>query len=336
MGSATYMALLFDLYPSRHLPTHRRNIMKAQTLESYGSTTLTLADIAEPEPARGQIKIAVEAIGINPLDWKIASGFLAEMIPLTLPAVIGSDVAGRVVSVGDGVSGVSVGDRMVGFVDSGALAEFAVTGVARVAHIPAELTSEQAVTLATAGETAQRGLSLLALQPTSTVVVNGAAGSVGSAVVQLLVADGHDVVGTASAENHDYLRSLGAKAVTYGESMLQDIAEAAPAGVDAAFDAAGRDFIARVGGLIPAARIVTIVDFAAAASGALVAGGDPTALTADTLPPILQRAAAGKFQTEIARVFPFTQVTQALDLSQSGHLRGKIVVQGPGRTLPSA
>ncbi|MBJ2121961.1 NADP-dependent oxidoreductase [Arthrobacter sp. MSA 4-2] len=302
--------------------------MKAHLLNSYGPDSIVLGEADEPTAAAGQVKVAVEAIGINPLDWKFSNGYLAEMFPLPLPAVLGTDIAGTVLEVGDGVEGFTVGDRVVGFADSGAFAEKAVTGAARLAVIPDGLTAEQAVTLATSGETSQRGLSLLAPAPASTVVVNGAAGAVGSAVVQILVADGHQVIGTASPDNHDYLRSLGATPVTYRETMIDEITAAAPQGIDAAFDTAGQEFVARVAGLVPASRIVTIVDFAAGAQGAIVAAGDPTALTAETLHPVLDLAARGAFQTEIARKFPFEQIPQALALSQGGHLRGKIVVSG--------
>ncbi|MDQ0678945.1 NADPH:quinone reductase-like Zn-dependent oxidoreductase [Arthrobacter pascens] len=302
--------------------------MKAHILNSYGRDSLSLGEAGELTVMTGQVKVAVEAIGINPLDWKISNGFLSDMIPIPLPAVIGTDIAGTVVEIGDGVQNFSIGDKVVGFADSGAFAQYAVTRAARITAIPDGLTAKQAVTLATSAETSLRGLSLLTLEPASTVVVNGAAGAVGSAVVQILVADGHTVIGTASAENHEYVRSLGATPVTYGDAMLEEITGFAPQGIDAAFDTAGHEFIARLSALVPASRIVTIVDFAAAAQGAIVAGGDPTALTAETIPPVLELAAQGGFRTEIAQLFAFDQVPQALALSQSGHLRGKIVVLG--------
>ncbi|WP_049822503.1 NADP-dependent oxidoreductase [Arthrobacter sp. H41] len=262
------------------------------------------------------------------MDWKISSGFLAEMIPLQLPAVIGTEIAGTVVDAGPGVTEFRIGARVVGFADSRAFAEFAVAGAARLARIPEGLTAEQAVTLATAAETALRGLKLLAPAPASAVVVNGAAGAVGSAVVQILVADGHTVIGTASPINHDYVRSLGAEPVTYGTTMLDEITTAAPREIDAAFDTAGQGFISRMAGLVPPNRMVTITDFAAGDQGAIVAGGDPLALTAETLSPVLDLASHGAFRTKIAQTFPFDQLTQALALSLTGHGRGKIVVRG--------
>lgn len=302
--------------------------MDAYILTAYGPHALTRGETPAPVPGPGEVAIRVEAIGINPLDWKIRNGYLAEMIPLPLPAVLGSDIAGTVVTVGPGVDGFAAGDRVTGFADSGAYAELATTRTDRVAHVPAGLTPEQAVTLLTAAETAQRGLALLAPSPGATIVVNGAAGSVGSAVVQLLVADGHTVLGTASSVNHEYVRSLGAVPVTYAETMLDEIRTAAPEGVDAAFDTAGRGFVSRMTEIVPASRVVTIVDFAAGALGAIVAGGDPTALTAETVPPVLDLAAQGRFRTEVTRRFTFDELPAALALSEAGHLRGKIVVLG--------
>jgi NADPH:quinone reductase-like Zn-dependent oxidoreductase len=302
--------------------------MHAYTLTSYGPTGLVRADVPEPVPGPGQVAIRVEHIAVNPLDWKMRNGYLAELVPLRLPAVIGTDVAGTVLATGAGIDDLTVGDRVAGFVDSGAFAQVAVTRRERLARVPDALDLRSAAALVTAAETAQRVLGMIRLEPESTVVVNGAGGSVGSVVTQLLVEDGHRVIGTASPENHDYVRSLGADAVRHGETMLAELREAAPHGVGAAIDTAGHDFVAGVAGLVPADRVVTIVDFDAAARGAIVAAGDPTQLTAGTLGAVLDRAAAGILHVEIDSVHPFDALPQALARSESGHVRGKVVVTG--------
>ncbi|WP_122817436.1 NADP-dependent oxidoreductase [Nocardioides pantholopis] len=308
--------------------------MHAYTLTTYGPAGLVPADVPEPDLGPGQVKVRVEQIAVNPLDWKIRNGYLAEMLPLSLPAVIGTDIAGTVLAIGDGpvdgpVDGLAVGDRVVGFADSGGFAEVAVTRAQRLAVVPDALDLQSAVAVATAAETAQRVLGLIDLAPASTVVVNGAAGAVGSAVTQLLVAAGHRVLGTASPANHDYVRSLGAEPVGYGDFLVEDLRDHAPDGVHAAIDTAGRGFVERTDGLIPAERIVTTVDFAASARGAIVAGGDPTQLTAQSLRAVLDRAAAGAFTVHIDSVHPFEQLGAALARSEAGHLRGKLVVTGP-------
>lgn len=300
--------------------------MHAYTLTTYGPDGLVLGQAAEPATGPGQVKVRVEHIGINPLDWKIRNGYLAEMLPLPLPAIIGTDVAGTVLETAPDADDLQVGDRVVGFADSGAFAEVAVTRRDRLTLVPEGLDLQTAAASATAVEAAQRVLSLIELTPGSTVVVNGAAGSVGGTVTQLLVADGFTVIGTASPANHDYLRSLGAAPVSYGATMVDELRDAAPEGVDAAIDTAGRDFIIRVAPVVPADRVVTLVDFAAGAQGAIVAGGDPTTLSASGLGPVLDMAAAGTLRVEIDSVYPFTELGQALARSEAGHLRGKIVV----------
>ncbi|WP_226029144.1 NADP-dependent oxidoreductase [Streptomyces hyderabadensis] len=243
--------------------------MRAYTLNTYGPDGMTLTDVAQPQVGPGQVKVRVEQIAVNPLDWKIRNGYLAEMLPLPLPVVIGSDIAGTVLEVGDGVDDLTAGDPVAGFADSGAFAAVAVTRRERLTKLPGGLDPRLAAALVTSAETAQRVIGLLDPAPASTLVVNGAAGAVGSAVTQLLVAAGHRVIGTASTANHDYLRRLGAVPAGYGDTMPAELRTAAPDGIDGAVDTAGQDFVARVDGLVRADRIVTIVDFAAGARGAI-------------------------------------------------------------------
>jgi NADPH:quinone reductase-like Zn-dependent oxidoreductase len=302
--------------------------MRAYSLKSHGPDGLVLTDVPEPEAGPGQVKIRVEYIGVNPLDWKIRNGYLAEMLPLPLPVVIGTDMAGTVLATGPGVEDLAPGDRVAGFADTGAYAAVAVTRRRRITKVPDGLDLPTAAALATSAETAQRALALLPLTPASTVVVNGAAGAVGGAATQLLLQAGHHVVGTASPANHETVRALGATPTSYGDTMLTELRAAAPDGIDAALDTAGHGFVDRVAALIPAQRIVTIVDFAAAASGAVVTGGDPTKLTADTIGVILTKASRGTFPATIDSMYAFDELDQALARSQTGHVGGKIIVTG--------
>lgn len=303
--------------------------MHAYLLTHYGPDGLESDEIEAPAPRIGEVALRLEAIAINPLDWKIRLGLLAPMIPLQLPAVLGSEAAGTVLSVGPGVTEFTVGDRVTGFIDSGAFAEVAVTRASRLVRVPDGLSLPDAAALPTAAETATRIHALLPPAPSSTVVVNGAAGAVGSMITQVLVRDGHRVIGTASTENHDYLRTLGATPIDYGPALVDELRRIAPGGIDAAYDTAGRDFIARVGELIDARRIVTIVDFAAGASGAVVAGGDPTQLLiTEAVREVVGLAARGDIRMAIGAEYPFSALDRALSLSEQGHLRGKIVVLG--------
>jgi len=305
--------------------------MHAYLLSHYGPDALQLAIIDQPEPGPGQIAVRLEAIAINPLDWKIRNGWLADMIPLRLPTVIGSEAAGTVLSVGADVTGFAVGDRVAGFIDSGAFAGTAITKASRLLPIPPGLSNKQAAALPTAAETATRIYGLLDPEPASMVVVNGAAGAVGSMITQLLIRDGHTVIGTASADNHDYVRELGATPISYGPGLVDDLRRLAPAGIHAAYDTTGHGFIGRVTEVIPAHRIVTIADFGAAAQGAIVAGGDPTQLTiTDAVREIFDAVARGELRVAIAAEFDFDALPAALAFSERGHLHGKIIVRGEG------
>ncbi|MFK4804536.1 NADP-dependent oxidoreductase [Microbacterium sp. ZW CA_36] len=302
--------------------------MKAQVITRFGDPEVfEYGEVDSPAAGPGQVLVRVAVAAVNPLDAKIRAGALASMFPIDFPAVLGNEIAGVVEAVGDGVPDFSAGERVVGFAPSGGYAELVVTTPDRLVRVPDTLPLTQAATLPTAAETAQRALALLDVQPGETVVVNAAAGSVGSAAVQLLVAAGARVIGTASETNHDYLRALGATPVRYGEHLLADLDQAAPDGVDAAFDAGGRGFAEQMLALVDPSRIVTIVDFAAAAKGVRIAAGDPFALNARSLPPVLDLAAAGRFATEIAAVVPFDGVAEAHRRSERGHLRGKLLVR---------
>ena len=302
--------------------------MHAQIITDFGAADVfTLTDVEAPTAGPGEVRVRVAFAAINPLDHKIRSGALSAMIPTEFPAILGNEIAGLVDQVGAGVHGFAVGDRVAGFVTDGAYAEFVVTTADRVALVPAGLSLERAATLPTAAETAQRALALIDVRPGETVVVNAAAGSVGSAVVQLLVAGGATVLGTASPGNYDYVRSLGATAVRYGEHLLADVAAAAPQGVDAAFDGGARGFVDQILSQVSANRIVTIVDFPAAAKGVQVAGGNPLALTAASIGAVLRLADEGRFRTEIDAVLPLAELADAHRQSESGHVRGKVLIR---------
>ncbi|GAA1138757.1 NADP-dependent oxidoreductase [Kribbella jejuensis] len=302
--------------------------MRAVVFEEYGDPgVLQVQDVPEPHAGPGQVRIKVQAAGVNPYDTKIRRGFTKDFAPAKFPAVPGFEVAGVVDEAGEG-AGFAVGDEVVGWSAGGAYAEYALGG--NVTHKPAGLSWEQAVGIPVAGETAQRVLDLLDVKAGETILIHGAAGAVGSVAVQLAVAAGLTVIGTASAANHDYLRAIGAIPVAYGDGLLERVREAAPQGVDAVFDTAGQggleESIELRGGTD---RIVTIADFAAAALGIQTSSGGtgtPEAVRA-TLDAQLQAAADGKLTIRIAATFPLEEAAQAQALSESGHARGKIVIR---------
>lgn len=301
--------------------------MKAQVLTAFGSAdNFALADIPTPNPAAGQVLVHTAAIGINSLEWKIRNGWLESEFPTPLPAILGKEFAGTIAALGEGSTDFSVGDRVVGFADSGAYAEYAVARTEALAILPDALSFERAVTLPVAVETAVRGIRDLNIQPGWTVVVNGAAGAVGSAVVQLLVQQGVTVIGTASEANHDHLTSLGAAPVTYGNAVATRIRALARRDIDAVYDVTGHGFATTAIELTgDPRRVLTIADFAAASLGILTSTGTP-APTAKPFAPMLPLAASGDFHTVIDRVFPLTDIAAAHARSEQQHVRGKIVI----------
>src|SRR6201999_2079766 len=197
---------------------------------------------------------------INPSDWKKRRGLMDQQLPQTM----GHEAAGVVDELGDGVTDVAAGDRVFGFTaDEAAQAELAV--LSWYEPIPASLGFAEAAALPAAVETATRALDQLGVTSGTTLLINGASGSVGSAAVQLAVARGARVIGTASPANHDYLRSLGADPVAYGDGLTERVRALAPGGVDLALDAAGSgvlpELIELAGG---AGHVLTVADFVGA------------------------------------------------------------------------
>jgi NADPH:quinone reductase-like Zn-dependent oxidoreductase len=300
--------------------------MKAVTFTEYGDPeVLHVADVDEPQAGPGQIRVAVRAAGVNPVDWKARSGMMRDVMPVSFPAVDGREAAGVVDEVGPDVQDVELGDEVFGFSAGGAAAEHAV--LEDFARKPAGMSWEEAAALPVAVETSVRVFTVLGdVSEGQTIVVNGAAGGVGTAAVQLARARGARVIGTASEPNHEFLRSLGAEPTTYGEGLVERVRALAPEGVDLAFDTAGKggvpDLIALTG---DPARVATIADFAAAALGVkLTGGGDFRA--AEALGEAAALSEAGRFHMPVARTFPFAQAAEAHRMSQDGHVRGKLVL----------
>ena len=300
--------------------------MKAVMFTEYGEPdVLHVAEADAPRPGPGQVRIAVRAAGVNPIDWKARSGMIRDVMPLQFPVIDGREAAGVVDEVGPDVSGVAPGDEVFGFAVGGAAAEEAVLD--DFARKPAGLAWEEAAALPVAVETSLRVFGLLGgVGEGQTLVVNGAAGGVGVAAVQIARARGARVIGTASEANHEFLRSLGVEPTTYGDGMADRIRALAPDGVDLAFDTAGKggipDLVALTG---DPARVATIADFGAAALGVKVTGG-----AEGRAPGALDEAAAlveaGRLSMPVAQTFTFAEAADAHGVSFEGHVRGKLVL----------
>jgi NADPH:quinone reductase-like Zn-dependent oxidoreductase len=283
-----------------------------------------VVDVESPHAGAGQIRVAVRAAGVNPIDWKLRSGALREVTPVNLPATAGIDVAGVVDEVGEGVRGVAVGDEVFGNAISGAAAQYAL--VNHFAAMPPGMSFAEAGALAGVTEAALRALDLLGVSAGQTVLINGAAGGVGIAATQLAKARGANVIGTASENNHDYLRSIGATPTTYGEGLADRVRALAPDGVDLALDTAGRgvlpDLIEITGS---PDRVVTIADFTAPRYGVRVTtGGEGRSFQALGLVADLYEE--GRFSMPVAETFPLERAGRAQQISKDGHVRGKLVL----------
>jgi NADPH:quinone reductase-like Zn-dependent oxidoreductase len=214
-----------------------------------------------------------------------------------------------------------------GFVaDGGGAAELAL--LADYAPVPLSLGFAEAAGLPVAVETAVRTLDLLGVGAGTTVLINGAAGGVGTAATQIARSRDARVIGTASPNNHDYLRALGAEPTTYGEGLVERVREIAPGGVDVALDTAG-------GGALPALveltgnpeRVVAIADYQGAQeTGARFSGGIGTARALHALRNIAGLIEAGQFSLPVAQTFPLEQIAEAHRVSETGHVRGKLIL----------
>ncbi|MFJ9477779.1 NADP-dependent oxidoreductase [Streptomyces mirabilis] len=294
----------------------------------YGSTdVLSVVDVPPPTPGPGQVRLAVRAAGVNPIDWKILRGYMSQVMPLDLPAGLGSDVAGVVDQVGEGVTAFEVGDEVLGASITPSYAQSALADPAALVAKPASVPWEVAGNLAGPGITAWEVLDKLKIAKGETLLVHAAAGGVGTFAVQLAVARGARVIGTASESNHEQLRSLGAEPVTYGEGLVDRVRAIAPQGVDAVLDASGRgeipDSIELAGG---PARVLTLVAFDAADTGIQVHMSAPGESGAQALRDILSLMEKGRLRVPIWRTFPLAEAADALQVSQAGHLGGKIVL----------
>ena len=297
--------------------------MKAARFDRFGGPeVLEIVDVGDPHPAGDQVRIAVRAAGVNASDWKKRQGLMDQELPQTM----GYEAAGVVDELGEGVTDVVVGDRAFGFCPDGAAqAELAV--LSDYAPVPTSLDFAGAAALPSAVETAARALDELGVDKGSTVLINGATGTVGSAVVQLAVARGARVIGTGSPARHALLCSLGAEPVAYGDGMAQRVSALAPDGVDLALDVAGSGVLGELidfaGG---AEHVITIADFAGARQyGVRFSRGDSGRATY-VLAQIGDLVESGRFSLPVGRTFPLTEIAEAHRVGEAGTVHGKLVL----------
>ena len=300
--------------------------MRAVQFSRFGGPeVLEVVDLPDPHPGPGQVRIVVHAAGVSATDTKLRQGVLS--FGAALPQTTGTDVAGVVDEVGDGVTDVVVGDRVFGVSDDHAgAAELALLTFRAV--IPPSLGFVDAAGIPVALETATRSLDQLHVAAGSTLFVNGASGGIGSTAVQLAVARGARVIGAASAANHHYLRMLGAEPVTYGEGMVERVRALAPDGVDVAIDVAGSGVLPELIDLAGESKnVVTLADVAGAEQhGVHFSNGFVDGPAFHALGDIGDLIEAGQFWLPVDRVFPLGGIVEAHRVSETGRVRGRLAL----------
>ncbi|MFF0680085.1 NADP-dependent oxidoreductase [Streptomyces tendae] len=299
--------------------------MRAARFHAYGGVeTLVVEQVPDPHPGPGEIRVRVAAAGVNPIDWKLRSGALRQVLPVELPAIPGRDAAGVVDEIGGGVQGVSVGDRVFGLGGvTGASAELVI--LSAWAHTPATWSDGQAAGAGLASVTAMRGLNALGPLAGRTLLVEGAAGGVGSAAVEIAVARGATVIGTAGERNQEFLSSLGAVPTTYGPGLAQRLATLAPRGIDIVLDTAASgslaDLVAIAG---DAKRVATVADHVGGrrlGTHVVNAENDSALLSAAA-----ELGGQGRYTPRVEETYPLERIADAHAHAERGRTRGKLVI----------
>ncbi|MFE5584264.1 NADP-dependent oxidoreductase [Kitasatospora sp. NPDC056531] len=300
--------------------------MKAVTVvRSGGPEVLRVTRVPDPEPGPGEVRVRVYAAGVQPVDLAIREGFRPPGLAVEPPFTLGNEFAGVVDRLGPGTEGWRVGDEVLGFRVLDCQAELVTVDAAQLVAKPAAMPWEQAGSLSASGQTAHMALAQLGVGPGDTLLVHGASGGVGTVAVQLARAWGATAIGTASERNHEYLRELGAIPVAYGEGLAERVRAAAPQGVTAAFDAAGRGALAASVELVADKdRIGTVVDYPGAER--LGVRGLRAPRTAERLAELVRLWEAGGLRLEVAEALPLEKAAEAHRLVATGHVRGKVVL----------
>ncbi|QIP83053.1 NADP-dependent oxidoreductase [Streptomyces sp. Tu 2975] len=305
--------------------------MRAITADRYGGPeVLKLTETADPKIAPDAVLVRVKAAGVNPVDWKIVAGYLDPIMHVHFPLVPGWDVSGVVEAVGLDATEFSVGDEVCGYVrkdevQHGTFAELVAAPVRTLAKKPSSLDWRQAAGLPLAGLTAHQSLARIGVTRGDTVLVHAAAGGVGSFAVQIAVALGARVIGTASERNHDFLRSLGAEPVVYGEGLAERVRELVPDGVTAAVDYVGEDAVEVSQQLLTdRTRVASVVDASVTQRGGHHVWVRPST---DDLTDLGRLADSGSLTVNVDHALPLAEAGEAFRLSAEGRTRGKIVLE---------
>jgi NADPH:quinone reductase-like Zn-dependent oxidoreductase len=302
---------------------------RAVRFDQYGDRdVLHVTEVPMPSPAAGEVLVEVRAAGINPGEAAIRSGAMRERFPATFPSGQGSDLAGVVTALGDGVTDFGLGDEVLGFSwQRSSHATHVVVPVTQLIPKPAALSWEVAGSLYVVGCTAWAAVDAVAPKPGETVAVSAAAGGVGTVTVQLLAVHGAHVLGIASPANADWLTAHDATPVPYGDGLAEALTAAAPDGIDAFIDLFGPDYVQLAVDLgIPRDRIETIISFQKAQELGTKSAGSEGASTREVLTEMADHVASGRIEIPVAATYPLDRVRDAYAELERRHTRGKIVL----------
>jgi NADPH:quinone reductase-like Zn-dependent oxidoreductase len=304
----------------------------AVRFDRYGDIdVLNVVDVSRPVPGPRQVLVRVKASSINPGEASIRKGVFAQRWPSTFPSGQGSDLAGVVDELGEGVSGVRVGDEVIGFTHRRAShAELVVVDADDLTPRPPAVSWEVAGSLFVAGTTAFAAVRAVSLRAGDTVVISGAAGGVGCLAVQLARNAGATVIGLSSEKHHEWLSRHGAIPVAYGDGAVDRIRTASRGRVDAFIDTFGSGYVKLALDLgVPPDRIDTIMDFEAAKQYGVKSAGNADAASSQVVAELAGLVAQGRLEVPIAKVYPLSEVRAAYRDLEQRHTLGKIVLR-PG------
>ena len=307
---------------------------KIVQLSAYGGVDqLKIVEVEKPTPQAGEVVVHVLAAGMTPGEISIREGLLKDMFPMNFPFGQGADFAGRVDAVGAGVTDFAPGDFVLGWSEQrSAQAEFVVVSAMQLIGKPPSLDWFRAGSLHVVASTAVAAVRAVGLKPGDVVAISGAAGGVGSLAVQLAQRTGARVIGIASAENAQFLSSLGVEPVAYGDGLAQRLKVAAPKGLDAFIDLFGDGYVELAVTLgVPPERINTIIDFAGAQKYGVRTDGSSAATSRETLASVANMIAWGELIMPLTAIYPFAMVREAYVELARRKARGKIVLALDGR-----
>ncbi|MFD1413728.1 NADP-dependent oxidoreductase [Oceanobacillus jeddahense] len=301
--------------------------MKAVAFHSPGPPdVLQIMDFEKPVPKKEQIRVKVKAAGVQPIDCAIRGyGFTPPGVEIQYPQILGNEFSGVIDMVGEGVEDFSIGSEVIGWSLLSSYAEYVVVPASQIVRKPKKMPWDEAGVLTASGQTAHTALKQLGIGKGDTVLIHAAAGGVGTFAVQLAKAWGANVIGTASLQNHDYLKSLGVIPVLYGDGLVDRVRKIAPEGIDAALDAAGEEALrASIELVQDKKRIGTIVSFDLSES----LGTTPirSKRNKSRLSELTQLYEQGQLRIVISQSFSLHQASAAHRVVETGHARGKIVL----------